>query len=233
MQLISGELTQRHQNRLGADHLTKGGQRRLDTGEPRREQPDHGAQHGPNRPNTSPHPADHAHLRPGVRPQTVGRLPEAGCPLGGGHHLLDLSEGAGQPRGQAVGQQTEGRVSSRAVVAGHPCPRRRSPAVRPVPGEATPTSRVQRAPIQSCLPPCLCPNVFLAGESRIETKLHRPGPHGGYRGGPFPFARVSPGPTSFYGKRVWGSSSMSHPAFATHSNQLTGGPVSYPTAGAE
>ena len=77
MQVIGGEVTQRHQNPGGADHLAHGGQRRLNADEQPGQEPDHGAQHGPDRANPSLYPADCAHLRPGVRPQTVSRLPEA------------------------------------------------------------------------------------------------------------------------------------------------------------
>ena len=84
-----------------------------------------------------------------------------------------------QPRRQTIGQQAEGRVALGAMPASDAHTLRRLALIRPVPCQRAAAVRMLRALLKNCLAPCLGGNVLLAGEPRLEAKLHRPWPDGG------------------------------------------------------
>ena len=84
-----------------------------------------------------------------------------------------------QPRRQAVGQQVEGGVALPAVPAGDLRASRRPALIGAVARQRASAVGVVGAPVEPCRTPRFGANVLLAGEPRLEPKLHRSRP-GGY-----------------------------------------------------
>ena len=150
----------------------------------------------------------HPALDPAHRPrqldriaaQRIARRGQARRLLGVGHHLFDLVQLPGKPRGQTVRQQAEGGGALRAVPASDARPARGLARVGPVACQRTSPVRVIGAALQPCVAPRFGPNVLLAGKPRVVAKLHRPWPGGvGLPRGPTPLScegvpRIRAGP---------------------------------------
>ena len=108
----------------------------------------------------------------------IGRRGSSRCALGMRHHHFERIEGAGQPRGQTVGQQAEGGVALRTVPASDACPARGLARVGAVACQRTSPVRMIRTPLKACIAPRLGFDVLLAGMPRRVSKLHRPRPCG-------------------------------------------------------
>ena len=128
------------------------------------------------------HPALHPAHRSGeldrIAAKRIGGRGQARGPLGVDHHLLDLVELPGKPRGQTVRQQAERRVALRAVPASDARPARALARVGAVAGQRTAPVPVIGAALKGCIAPRPGPNVCLAGKPRFVAKLHRPWPGG-------------------------------------------------------
>ena len=125
------------------------------------------------------HPPHGAGKFDGVATHLVRRRLQAPCALGRHHNRFQPVERARQPRRQTIGQQAEGRVALGAIPASDAHTLRRLALIRPVPCQRAAAVRMLRALLKNCLAPCLGGNVLLAGEPRLEAKLHRPWPDGG------------------------------------------------------
>ena len=173
MEVIAGALAQRRQHRGDAEAHSPGADRRRPAGEALGLEPAQHAQRAVHPLHPAPHPAQRARqLHLGT--QTIGGRLEAVGLLDGENDRLDLLERSGQASAQAVREQTERAVSLRATPASDSGARRRLALVGAVAGEPAAAVRMQRAALQSCLAPGLPANVLLAGEPRLEAKLHRP-----------------------------------------------------------
>ena len=151
-----------------------------------------------------------------IQAQHIRRRFQARRLFGDGDDLFQFVQRTRPPCRQMIRQQTEGGMALRAVPARNPCSRRRRTHVGTVAGQRATTPRMVRAARETCLPPGFAANVFLAGEPRCESKLHRPRPGGRYRAGHSPFL-----------PRVW-SAETTGPALLGGS--LRAHALSYPVA---
>ena len=78
-----------------------------------------------------------------------------------------------QPCCQTVRQQAEGHLACWTIPAGDACSWRCLTLVSTMTCKGTAAVRMMRATGKTCIVPCLATNVLLAGEPRIESKLHR------------------------------------------------------------
>ena len=184
--MVAGDLPQCGQDELDPESTPEGGECRLAGPHPghQADERDQGRTHGV---ETPPSPAD------GPREQDVVSTDEMSGGLDGaggldlGNDVLDVAQGAREPRGKAVGEQAESLLASCAVPARNARSGRVASAVGADGAKAAATPRVQRASIKSCGPPGLLGNVVLAGEAHYPSELHRPRP-----------ARVQPWRATFF-----------------------------------
>ena len=94
--------------------------------------------------------------------------------LGRTHHRLDLAQGAREPCARTVRQEAAGAVTLGTVPAGHPRAGRRNPLVGAVTRKTAAPVGMQGTARKRCAEPTLLRNLFRAGESTLETQLHRP-----------------------------------------------------------
>ena len=124
-----------------------------------------------------PHPAPcptHCAWQVNVGTQTIGGRFQARCLLHRPHHRLDLDERGRQPCGQTIGQPAKGGVSLWAVPASDSSTGGAFTRVAAMATKRATASRMQGATLKGCQAPGLLANVVLAGEPRLESKLHRP-----------------------------------------------------------
>ncbi len=82
------------------------------------------------------------------------------------HGRFNFAQGARQPCGKAIGQQTESTMTFWAIPAWNTYPWRVAPLVGTVAGKRTAPLRMHRTTDQTCIQPGLLGNVFLTGEPR-------------------------------------------------------------------
>lgn len=164
------------QDELDAEGQAEGGERRLAALEALGHQADERDQGGAHGVETPPCPTDGAGQQHVVSADDVsGDLDRSGL-LDLVDHILDVVQRAGKPRGEAVSEQAEGLTLCWAIPARNACARRVEPRVGADAVKATTTLRVPGTSLEACQLPRLLVNVFLAGEAKTPSKLHRPRP---------------------------------------------------------
>ncbi len=181
VQMSRASLAQQHQRPIAPQRRTHRRQACLRS-QLARQQRHHSHERRADPAPTAPQPA-HDSGQFDLRPQITSG-PLHAQPLRKLARRLDLVQAAAQAAGQTVGQQTEGLLRKWAVPARHPHPRRHHPRVAAVPRQAAAALGMPRTRLEPCLTPGSFANVLLAGQRRVVTQLHRPGPARSERGGP-------------------------------------------------
>lgn len=164
------------QDELDAEGQAEGGERRLAALEALGHQADERDQGGTHGLESPPCPADGAGQQHVVSADDVsGSLDRSGL-LDLVDNLLDVLQRAGEPRGEAVGEQAERLPLLWTIPARNACARWVEPRVGADAVKAATTLRVPGTSLEACQLPRLLVNVFLAGEAKTPSKLHRPRP---------------------------------------------------------
>jgi len=153
-----------------------------------REEADDGRQGRANQTRTAAYPTQRRGQGDIVGAQGIGSSLQTRRSLHHGHHVFNLRQRPRKPCRQMVWQQTERAMALGTIPARNPCPRWRHPGVRTMAGKPATAFRVERATRKTCAAPQLQGNVFAAGVTRTESKLHRqPARVGGDLRGPSSF----------------------------------------------
>lgn len=176
LEAVGRDLPEYGQDELDAEGQAEGGERRLATLKAfghQTDERDEGRTHCVEAPSG---PTD------GAGQQHVVPADEMSCGLDRSglldliDDMLDVLQRAGQSRGEAVGKQAESLLSCWAIPARNACARQVESRVRADVVKAATTPRMSGTSIKSCRLPLLSVNVFLAGEAKFPSELHRPRP---------------------------------------------------------
>jgi hypothetical protein len=176
LQVHGRDLPECRQDELNAKRISKRREGWRTTHEPLGHQADQGHERGADSVYAAPNPANRTWKQDIVSSHDVRRRLKGAHSLDLGNDQLDISQTAGESRSEAVRQQTECLLALRAVPARDVCAWRIFARVGSCVPNAAATLWVQRATREACQAPRLLANVFLAGEPRMEAKLHRPRP---------------------------------------------------------
>jgi len=174
--MVGRDLPKCWQYDLDAERLAEGGESRLATFETLGHQADERDEGGMHHVEASPGPTD------GAGQFHVVPADHVCCGLNGADlfdlidDMLEVVQCSGEPRSKTVGKQAEALLTFGAIPARNTCSRRIESGVRADVAKTAAAARMPGTSIKSCRLPRFLANVFLAGEAKFPTKLHRPRP---------------------------------------------------------